>query len=258
MLEFKYDDGGRRKYFKALTGDCVVRSIAIATGIDYKEVYGEMARRFKAAGYAKTGNADAVGNDGSGRGWDIQQGTLRAFGFAPSTQVLRGRRSVESAWDEYGYQHGKCIVITRRHALAVVDGVVHDTWDSRQTRGGKPMGAHEVWIWADPKAWKGPVKTAPTKRQTPTQRRDDNYAMLDHIEFHGWGGEVGSSREAYVCGEGWTDRRNDTVLYRLLQLKFLDRRKDVWTGRILALQITQEGYDFMKEYRKEKGIVTDW
>lgn len=38
-MKFIYDDGGRSKYFKGNAGDCVTRAIAIATGIDYKEVY---------------------------------------------------------------------------------------------------------------------------------------------------------------------------------------------------------------------------
>lgn len=38
-MKFIYDDGGRSKYFKGTAGDCVTRAIAIATGIDYKEVY---------------------------------------------------------------------------------------------------------------------------------------------------------------------------------------------------------------------------
>ena len=38
-MKWVYDDGGRSKYFKGTTDDCVARAIAIATGKDYKEVY---------------------------------------------------------------------------------------------------------------------------------------------------------------------------------------------------------------------------
>ena len=39
-MEFVYSDGGRSNYFKAKdVRDCVVRAIANATGLDYKEVY---------------------------------------------------------------------------------------------------------------------------------------------------------------------------------------------------------------------------
>ena len=33
---FNYNDGGRDKYFKGTTGDCVTRAIAIACDLDYK------------------------------------------------------------------------------------------------------------------------------------------------------------------------------------------------------------------------------
>lgn len=39
-MEYKYNDGGRSRYMKSVTGrDCVVRSVAIATGADYIEVH---------------------------------------------------------------------------------------------------------------------------------------------------------------------------------------------------------------------------
>lgn len=44
-MDFKQDDGGRSRYFKGVARDCVVRAIAIASGLDYKEVYDELSRR---------------------------------------------------------------------------------------------------------------------------------------------------------------------------------------------------------------------
>lgn len=41
-LDFNHNDGGRAKYFKGSTGDCVTRAIAIATNIDYKIVYDDL------------------------------------------------------------------------------------------------------------------------------------------------------------------------------------------------------------------------
>ena len=38
-LDFNYNSGGREKYFKGITGDCVCRAIAIANDMDYLEVY---------------------------------------------------------------------------------------------------------------------------------------------------------------------------------------------------------------------------
>ena len=43
-----YNDGGRSKYFKGeKVGDCVVRAIAVAANLDYKEVYDELWKRNK-------------------------------------------------------------------------------------------------------------------------------------------------------------------------------------------------------------------
>ena len=42
-LEFKYNDGGRSATgYKGVTGDCVVRSIAIATSTPYNKIYEEL------------------------------------------------------------------------------------------------------------------------------------------------------------------------------------------------------------------------
>ena len=38
-MKFVYNDGGRSNYFKGQSRDCVTRAIAIATGMDYLEVY---------------------------------------------------------------------------------------------------------------------------------------------------------------------------------------------------------------------------
>lgn len=45
MRSYIRTDGGRAKYFKGTTGDCVVRAIALASDKDYKEVYNEFRRR---------------------------------------------------------------------------------------------------------------------------------------------------------------------------------------------------------------------
>ena len=45
-LELKINDGGRAAAgYKGQAGDCVVRSIAIATGMNYQKVYDEEQTR---------------------------------------------------------------------------------------------------------------------------------------------------------------------------------------------------------------------
>ncbi len=77
MIDYKYNDGGRSKYFKGTGGDCVTRAIAIATGKDYKEVYDILAkgnasqRRSKREGKnkSKTGKKTALHGINTKRKW---------------------------------------------------------------------------------------------------------------------------------------------------------------------------------------------
>ena len=60
-MKFNYDDGGRSKYFKGETRDCVCRAICIATGRDYKEIYdliNEIAKK-EHKGKRKRGTSNA-------------------------------------------------------------------------------------------------------------------------------------------------------------------------------------------------------
>lgn len=52
VIPWTYDDGGRAAAgFKGeAPGDCVVRAIAIATGLDYREVYDDLWKRIRNSG----------------------------------------------------------------------------------------------------------------------------------------------------------------------------------------------------------------
>jgi hypothetical protein len=45
--KFVENDGGRSLYFKGEAGDCVTRSIAIASGLDYKFVYDSLFKTIR-------------------------------------------------------------------------------------------------------------------------------------------------------------------------------------------------------------------
>ena len=50
--DYKYNDGGRSKYFrmrykKDITGDCVIRAISIALDLDYKFVWESLFTQLK-------------------------------------------------------------------------------------------------------------------------------------------------------------------------------------------------------------------
>lgn len=119
-------DGGRQSAgFKGQTGDCVVRAIAIATGIDYKTVYNEIARRNKLAGEKKSAR--------NGSHKKVFKPYLEELGFkwVPLMGIGTGTR-VHLAEDEL--PGGTIICSLSGHIATVIDGVVHDDHDP--SRGG--------------------------------------------------------------------------------------------------------------------------
>ena len=60
-MTWEYNDGGREEAgYKGSTGDCVARSIAIATGVPYQKVYDDLfegIKHFMATSRTKRPNA---------------------------------------------------------------------------------------------------------------------------------------------------------------------------------------------------------
>ena len=130
MLQFKLNDGGRRDAgFKGHTGDCVTRAIAITTGAPYRETY-------KALGAL----------------YDEMSGGLERSARGGVASVVWHRYVTERGWKLFltrnaYFTHdaipmeGTIIAVMNRHCAAVIDGVVHDAWDSRlsnRTKYGAP------------------------------------------------------------------------------------------------------------------------
>jgi hypothetical protein len=138
------DDGGRKASRSTLgagrkdnVGDCVTRAIAIATGKPYGEVHDALTVAKVRYIYA--------GGEGKDAGWTKhykRRGGVRAFdpdhgcadgAYGPYLGSLgwrytdtKGRRLHLRADQLPG---GRLIVEIRRHIVAVIDGVIHDTHD---------------------------------------------------------------------------------------------------------------------------------
>jgi hypothetical protein len=117
---FEYDDGGREAAgFKGTTGDCATRAIAIATGRPYREVYDSI----NAIGKAHRSNArkgvyrETMDAYFAGIGWR----------WVPTMKVGAGCTTHLRA-DEL--PSGPIVARCSRHYVAVIDGVVRDTFDS--------------------------------------------------------------------------------------------------------------------------------
>ena len=131
-MEYRYNDGGRKDTgYKGKTGDCVTRSIAIATGLPYQQIYddlnviaeGERPRGKKNRSNARTG---------------VQKQTIKKYleilGWTWTPTMLVGSGcKVHLCEDEL--PSGILIVSVSKHLTAVIYGVIHDTHDC--SRDGK-------------------------------------------------------------------------------------------------------------------------
>jgi len=121
-----YDDGGRAAAgFKGSTGDCVTRAIAIATEKPYAEVYesiNELARVTERG--RNTGRSSAR----TGVWKETYRLYLRAQGwnFTPLVSIGSGCKVHLRASE---LPKGRIICRLSKHLSAVIDGVVHDTFD---------------------------------------------------------------------------------------------------------------------------------
>jgi len=152
---FHFNDGGRAAAgFTGSSGDCVVRAIAIATGKSYREAHNAL-------------------QNGLRHQIEIERRQGLEYGFAHQTKQkptpLTGLTSKVYGpylkWLGWEYVHkppkadgkplrlqprlmpkGRLIVQVSRHLVAVIDGVIHDTYYSA-LRGRRPI---QGWYFRKP------------------------------------------------------------------------------------------------------------
>ena len=126
-MDFNFNDGGRSKYFKAENvGDCVVRSVAIATGIDYKKIYDLFAKE----------NLRLRGRKTARNGIDrkIYEKFLLENGFTWVPKMKIGQGCKTHLNENEVPRSGVLVLSLSRHLTCVIDGVINDTYDP--SRGG--------------------------------------------------------------------------------------------------------------------------
>ena len=129
-MKFIYNDGGRSMYFKATdVRDCVTRSIAIATGRDYKEVYDALNELAKKEHTGKRKKKKS--NSRSGVYRSTYQKYLQSIGWrwVPTMQIGSGC-TVHLRDDELPY--GTLIVKVSHHLTCVKNGTIYDTFDPQE------------------------------------------------------------------------------------------------------------------------------
>lgn len=128
-----FNDGGRSLYFKGFAGDCCCRAFSIGTGTDYKENYdlinqfAQMERTGK-----RKGKKRSKARDGVFRVTARKMAHYHGLKWQPTMLVGSGSK-VHLTADELP----ECTIIcsVSKHFVAVIDGIVNDTYDC--TREGK-------------------------------------------------------------------------------------------------------------------------
>lgn len=119
-MKFKYDDGGRAAAgYRSKGGDCVCRTIAIATGLPYQQVYDRLAegnsKQRKSAHH--TPSCSVMGGVSTYAVWFKRY--MKELGFTwhttPAIKLENGKAP-----------KGRIICSLREHVVAIIDGVMHD------------------------------------------------------------------------------------------------------------------------------------
>jgi hypothetical protein len=127
------NDGGRAAAgFKGKAGDCVARSIAIASGRPYAEVYAALANGMGGQrATSRTGRRQASARNGvfTKRKWFKDYMTGIGFKWTPTMLVGQGAK-VHLVKGELPM--GRLVVAVSKHYTAVIDGVIQDTFDPQR------------------------------------------------------------------------------------------------------------------------------
>src|SRR5262249_16904877 len=120
-----HDDGGRAAAgYSGHAGDCVCRAVAIASGLHYTEVYQALAR---GAGQERGSRGRSARNGiRTSRKWFKEYMQEIGFEWVPTMQIGSGCK-VHLRDGEL--PSGRLVVAVSRHYTAVIDGVIHDTYD---------------------------------------------------------------------------------------------------------------------------------
>jgi hypothetical protein len=136
-LPFVCDDGGRvaAGFASDNVGDCVCRSVAIASGRPYAEIYDALARGNEKQRRSKRTHPAHYGVRSASMGISqVVQGLYARPGVRVGADYAhRPRKWAHLRADELPM--GRLVVEVSRHSTAVIDGVIHDKYDP--SRNGK-------------------------------------------------------------------------------------------------------------------------
>src|SRR5271168_1561559 len=126
-MKFQFNDGGRMAAgYTGSTGDCVVRSVAIATGIPYQRVYDYVNQLAvnERTGTRKRGKSNA--RTGVYRATFRKMMESLGWVWTPTMHIGSGCKMHLRARE---LPPGRLVVSVSKHVTCVIDGVIHDTHD---------------------------------------------------------------------------------------------------------------------------------
>ena len=124
-MEWVRDDGGRAEAgYTGKAGDCVVRAVAIATGLPYQDVYDALSTGARNERQSTARSA----RDGIHvkRLWFKRYMESLDWKWTPTMSIGSGCK-VHLRAEEL--PAGRLVVSLSKHYAAVVDGVIHDEYD---------------------------------------------------------------------------------------------------------------------------------
>lgn len=119
-IKYEKNHGGRENYFptkyqKDLTGDCVIRSIAIASGLDYMKVFSDLCDLAKETGFLPNFP-------------ETYEKYIESIGFIKH-KPLKNQKGKKYEVRHFPIEPGKSYIIkTRSHLTAIKGGIHYDTW----------------------------------------------------------------------------------------------------------------------------------
>lgn len=129
-LDYEFDDGGRAAAgYKGTAGDCVARSVAIASGLPYAEVYRALADGTGTQRRSKWGKRKGrTAREGilTRRKWFRDYMVSIGFRWVPTMRIGQGCKMHLLAGE---LPMGRLVVALSKHSTAVIDGVIHDIFD---------------------------------------------------------------------------------------------------------------------------------
>jgi len=127
-MNFVYSDGGRAAGgFKGRSSDCVVRAIAIALDLDYRDVYADLKKM----------TVESTSGLERGISGGVYPPTYHEYLEGLNIYPVR----VSSGYLKDIPKTGTYIAVTSGHLVTIVNGVAHDTFDStksKRTKCGSP------------------------------------------------------------------------------------------------------------------------